>query len=298
VGTLSGLTGSATVVCFAVANNGVGDDVCSPPSDAVTVTARLPSAPAVTSVASPAAGALAVSFSGSADAGTPPVARYVVKCVRLRSGGVTLPSCEDVSSGSFTQTVALGGPLQASFASLPGDAYACFAIAQTSNGASVCSPASSVTGVAGSPTAPTVGAPTSPGAGQLAVPFAKSLERGYPAIANYTVKCLASSVAPSCGSTGAGVYSTVVDAAAVPLQASFGGLPGGLYACFAIAANGVGPDQCSGLSRTALVPELPGAPSGGTPTSPSTGRIVLPFSAPANAGFPPVATYAVRCVPT
>lgn len=296
VATLTGLPGGTTFVCYALSDNGVGSD-CSDPSAAVVVTTRLPSAPAAPTAASSSVGVLTVGFTGSSDAGVPAVVKYTVKCVRERAGGVILPTCDDVSQGAFWADVAPAATSY-TFASLPGDNYACFVIADNGAGGTVCSPRSASTGVAAPPTAPSVDdVPTSPGAGQLVVPFQKSLERGFPLITNYTVKCFGQSVAPVCSATGPGMYAQVVADGADPRQASFANLPGGLYACLAIASNGVGTDQCSQLSYNAVVPELPTAPTVLAPSSPAPGRIVLPFSAPSSAGYPPLATYVVRCVP-
>ena len=297
--TFTGLVGGTSYVCFVVANNGVAPgDVCSSASNAVTVMAVPPSAPAISSVSTTGVGALEVSFTASSNTGNPPVVQYVVKCVRLRSGGVVLPSCSDMS-GAYTQPVSPAAtPLQATFSSLPGSTYACFAIADNGFGGFTCSSASSLIGVTGPPTAPTMGVPTSPGVGRLVVPLTPSLELGFPSVADYTVKCLASSAPLSCSATGAGVYTQIVPASAAPLQANFTSLPGDLYACYVVAGNGVGPNQCSAVSANAVVPQMPTAPTIGTATSPAAGQIVVPFGASTSAGYPAVSTYVVRCVDT
>jgi len=158
-GTLTGLVGGTSYVCFVVANNGVAPgDVCSSASNAVTIPLVPPSAPAISSVSSTGVGALEVSFTASSNTGNPPVVQYVVQCARLRSGGVVLPSCLATGTGVYTQPVSPAAtPLQATFSSLPGDRYACFAIADNGFGGLACSSASSLIGVTGPPTPPTIG---------------------------------------------------------------------------------------------------------------------------------------------
>jgi hypothetical protein len=174
-GTLTGLTGGDTYYCFAIANNGVGGDACSSASNAVTIPTVLPSAPVITSTTSPGVGLLTVSFTGSTTLGNPPVARYVVRCIRLRSGGVVLPSCLQTGTDVYDQTVAVGAsPLQAALTSLPGDSYACYAIADNGVGGLACSTVSAVTGVDGPPTAPVIGTAQGRSDGTITVSFTAS----------------------------------------------------------------------------------------------------------------------------
>ena len=175
-GTLTGLVGGTSYVCFVVANNGVAPgDVCSSASNAVTIPLVPPSAPAISDVSSPGVGVLDVSFTASSNTGNPPVVQYVVKCARLRSGGVVLPSCLATGTAVYTQPVSPAAtPLQATFSSLPGDTYACFAIADNGFGGFTCSSASSLIGVTGPPNAPTMGAAAWSSSRELMVTFQAS----------------------------------------------------------------------------------------------------------------------------
>ena len=174
--TLTGLVGDTSYVCFVVANNGVAPgDVCSSASNAVTVMAVPPSAPTIISESSSGVGALKVSFTASSNTGNPPVVQYVVKCARLRSGGVVLPSCLATGTGVYAQPVSPAAtPLQATFSSLPGDTYACFAIADNGFGGFTCSSASPLIGVTGPPNAPTMGAAAWSSSMELTVTFQAS----------------------------------------------------------------------------------------------------------------------------
>ena len=123
--------------------------------------------------------------------------------------------------------------------------------------------------------------PTSRSPAPNQLPLLHSL--GSPAITQYTVKCVASTVAsPSCASpAGAGVISTTVAVGASPLQASFTSLvPGTSYVCYAIADNGVGGAQCSSASSSTTIVSAPDPATIGTASTPAAGQILVPFTAP------------------
>jgi hypothetical protein len=110
-----------------------------------------------------------------------------------------------------------------------------FSVSNNGIGGDQCSQPSAATVVPAPPSAPTVSSVASTIPGQVDVTFVPSTYLGSPAITNYVVKCVASTVSPqTCAATGAGVVTTTVAGGASPLQASFTGLtPATVYKCFA-----------------------------------------------------------------
>lgn len=163
----------------------------------------------------------------------------------------------------------------------------------------MCSAPSAATIVSSPPTAPTAGTATSPAPGQIVFPFTASTYAGYPAIQNYTVKCITGAATPqSCAASGAGVVSAIVSATANPLQATFSGLVTGTsYTCYAIAFNGVAPgDVCSGGSNGVTVVGAPSAPAVGQPSSSGVGLLSVPFTPSTDLGYPSITTTNIKCI--
>ena len=143
---------------------------------------------------------------------------------------------------------------------------------------------------------PFPGTPSSSGSTLLDVPCTLPTDFGSPVITSIDVVCATSSIAsPSCTSIGAGVYTLSLPTTASPLVASFSGLPGDSYVCFAGASNVAG-TSCSTPSASTVVSGPPSAPVVGTATAPSVNTLYIPFTASTSPGNPPISNYTVKCV--
>ena len=152
-GNLTNVPSGVAYVCYAIANNGVAGEQCSAASNVVQAS-RSPSAPTVVNATSPASGRIDVSFTPSSDLGAPPIARYIVACLRAcdNYGVCTTPACAATGVGVQSTSVAVGATPQASVFGLAdgffSSQYVCYAIASNGVEGNACSTASAVTTVA------------------------------------------------------------------------------------------------------------------------------------------------------
>lgn len=185
-GTVTGFPSNVNVTCFAIANNGVGGDICSAASN-VVATQGVPSAPAVGTPVSSGTELLTVPFTAPTNQGNPILTGYTVKCLTSAASPQT---CAATGTGVITASVSAGTlPVQADFSGLTqGVAYTCYVSATNTIG-STCSTVSPSVTIKGPPTAPQNPAATSQVAGQAVVTWTASATLGTPAATTYTVTC-------------------------------------------------------------------------------------------------------------
>jgi hypothetical protein len=122
--TFTGLTGSDAYRCWIIENNSIAPgDVCSQPSNVAYIVGA-PNAPTMLTPTSSGVGQLSVPFTPSTVLGSPAITYTSVKCINT---AVTTASCGATGTGVYSTTVAIGATPTASFASLPGGSYVCYA---------------------------------------------------------------------------------------------------------------------------------------------------------------------------
>ena len=253
----TGLPANTMYTCFASADNGSGPQ-CSAASS-VTVQGP-PSAPAITSATSLAAGTLAVAWSAPVTLGTPAATSYVVVCA---DSTVASPTCNSSGAGTITATVSVPTTTETFTNLIGGTVYTCFVSVTNVNGQACSAVSSSVTVRTSPPSAPTVTSVTSPDSGELSVSATASSDPGNPAVTAYTLRCVPSNATTQgCLSTSTGVEQITLPAASTLSNLFTGGYGDTLYTCYALTTN-INATVCSvGFPYYTLpYPVAPGTPT-------------------------------------
>jgi hypothetical protein len=263
---VSPLTNGSTYTCTVNATNVDGTGPDSSASN-TAVPATLPSAPTAPA-ATPAAGAVSVSFGPPNDNGGSAVTGYTAECdssdggISGLVGGATSPILVSPLSNGHTYTctvtatnaVGTGGPT-----------------GQTN----------SVVVPAVLPGPPTINSVT-PGNGQVSVDFAPPSDDGGSAITNYEATCLSSD----------GGAADIEDSPTSPILV--GPLSNGNnYSCTVTATNGVGMGPASTPSSVFVPATVPGAPNIGVATG-GLGSVSVAFSISTDGGSP-ITSFTATC---
>ncbi|WP_460948464.1 fibronectin type III domain-containing protein, partial [Okibacterium endophyticum] len=264
--TFDGLVPGVSYTATVVARNAGGPSPVSDASDAVTVPATAPAAPAQPTVSAAGSDSINVSWAAPADGGSP-ITGYTVSVAQKGSG---------IASVSATETTAVVTGLDRA------TEYTVTVTAENAVGESSASPAATVTTLAevpGSLAAPTVSAVSG---SEIAVAWAPASDDGGSPVTGYLVTIF-----------HAGERVASAEAVASASSVTVSGLtPGAEYTATVAAVNAAGTGQPSPVSAPISTFDVPGAPRPVTATATGT-SVDVTWGVPDDDGGTPLTSYAV-----